>query len=82
MPENKKAEEIEKIVKIMHAQNPRIAKALKQQYFCHSSAAIKAKKLGMSYPSFKVYVDMGKQWVAGRLSSHFDLDFIASQRES
>ena len=67
-PENAEAEEIEALVSEIARQTPKLAQALRAQYFDRGTLPFKARKIGVSRTQFKVYVDMGKQWLAGRLS--------------
>jgi len=67
-PENVEAEEIEGLVAEIARQTPKLAQALRAQYFDRGTLPFKARKIGVSRTQFKVYVDMGKQWLAGRLS--------------
>jgi hypothetical protein len=69
-PCNEKAEEIEMLVTEMACQNKKIAMALRSQYFGRGMLTERAKRLGVSYPQFKIYVDMARQWLAGRLSAN------------
>ena len=62
------AEEMESLVKEMAAQNENMALALRCQYFSHGSLRKKAKQLALSHTQFKYYLDMARQWLAGRLS--------------
>ena len=66
--ENVEAEEIEGLVAEIARQTPKLAQALRAQYFDKGTLPFKARKIGVSRTQFKVYVDMGKQWLAGRLS--------------
>jgi hypothetical protein len=69
VPSDEEAEEIEALVTEMAIQNDKIASALRSQYYGNGLLADRAKKLGISYPQFKIYVDMARQWLAGRLSA-------------
>ncbi|MDX1901871.1 MAG: antiterminator Q family protein [Gammaproteobacteria bacterium] len=66
---NEEAEEIEALVREMAHQNEKIALALRCQYFSCGTLRVKAKKLHISHNQFKYYVDLGHQWLAGRLSA-------------
>lgn len=65
---NDDAEEIEKMVLELNKQNERLAKVLREQYFGQGTAKRKAERLKMSYESFKMQLDLAKQWLTGRLS--------------
>lgn len=69
LPSNEEAEEIELLVNEIAKQNERIALALRCQYFGHRRSRERAKSLGVSYAQFRIYVDLGRQWLAGRLSA-------------
>lgn len=73
-PTHAAAEEVEMMVKDLAKQNPKIALALRVQYFNVGTAQSKARQAGLSYSQFKVHLDMAKQWIAGRLSAkmHFN----------
>lgn len=69
---NEEAEEIERFVREIAKQNNKIALALRCQYFGYMGrrkSREHAELLRMSYARFRVYVAMGRQWVAGRLSA-------------
>jgi hypothetical protein len=68
-PSHEEAEEIELLVNEIAKQNEKIALALRCQYFGHRRSRERAKLLGVSYAQFRVYVDLGRQWLAGRLSA-------------
>jgi hypothetical protein len=69
IPSHEEAEEMENLVKEMSHQNHKMALALRCQYFSSGALRIKAKKLHISHNQFKYYVDLGHQWLAGRLSA-------------
>ncbi len=69
LPENAEAEEIESLINEMAQHNLRMATALRYYYFTSGALRVKAKNLEISHGSFKIYVDMGHQWMVGRLSS-------------
>lgn len=69
LPSNEEAEEIENLIREMSWQNHNMALALRCQYFSSGALRIKAKKLKISHNQFKYYVDLGHQWLAGRLSA-------------
>ncbi len=69
LPTNEAAEEIEDLVKQMAEYNPTMAKALRCQYFQTGTLRSKATHLSMSHSHFKHCVEMGHQWLAGRLSA-------------
>lgn len=74
---NKAAEEMEVLVKEMSLQNNKMALVLRCYYFYSGSLRRQAKQVGMSYTSFKAYVDMGHQWLAGRLSAKLKIGILA-----
>ena len=65
---NEEAEEMEKFVKEMSEQNQKMALALRCYYFHGGGLRKKAKLLKISHTQLKYYVDMGIQWLMGRLS--------------
>lgn len=69
LPSNETAEEVEALITEMFKQTPKIALALREEYFSRDTLPQKAKNIGISRSQFKVCVDMAKQWLAGRLSS-------------
>ncbi len=69
IPTNESAEEIEELVKQMAKYNVNMAKALRCQYFITGTLRTKAARLQMSHSHFKHCVEMGHQWLAGRLSA-------------
>lgn len=69
LPTNEAAEEIEDLVKQMAEYNLTMAKALRCQYFLTGTLRTKAARLQMSHSHFKHCIDMGHQWLAGRLSA-------------
>jgi hypothetical protein len=70
LPSNEAAEEIENLVKQMAQYDATMAKALRCHYFVTGNLRLKSSHLKMSHSHFKHYVDMGHQWLAGRLSGH------------
>lgn len=66
---NKDAEEIEALVKEIQRVNKMIGLALRSQYFGQISSRERSKRLGISYAQFRIYVDQGRLWLAGRLSA-------------
>jgi hypothetical protein len=69
IPSNVAAEEIEALVLEMKKQNRRMAIALRIQYFEKRKSRDRSEALGISATQFRVYVDMARQWLAGRLSA-------------
>jgi hypothetical protein len=69
LPSHVEAEEIEAYICEMHAQNPLMASAIRLHYLDHLSMRTNAKTLGLSHTYIKIYIRMGKQWLAGRISS-------------
>lgn len=69
LPVNEAAEEIEAFIKEMAEHHNRLmAEALRCQYLVTGTYRTRAKRLNVSYSGFKSLVDMGEQWLAGRLS--------------
>ncbi len=68
LPTHESAEEIEKLIMIMAKQNFDMAYALRLQYLTRGSLRAKSNAFNVSHMTFKYYVGMGKQWLAGRLS--------------
>jgi hypothetical protein len=68
IPSNSKAEETEMLVKELAGQNSRLAIALREYYFGAGNMIYKARRVGLSSSHFKVYVDLAKHWLIGRLS--------------
>jgi hypothetical protein len=74
LPCNEDAEEIEALVVEMAKQNKKMALILRYYYFEPGALRIKAENFSANYSSiswkkFKDYVDMARQWMAGRLSA-------------
>lgn len=74
LPCNEEAEEIEALVVEMEKQNNKMAYILRHHYFEPGALRAKAHSYSkqhaeVSYRKFKEYVDMAKQWLAGRLSA-------------
>ncbi len=71
VPCDEEAEEIEALVREMTKHNEKMAMMLRIHYFGSGLVSERAEKLGMSYGRFRVYVDMARQWLAGRLSARY-----------
>jgi len=69
LPVCQSAEEIENMISELAKQNLKLANALRTYYLQRGSMQHKAKCLSISYSQFKVYVDMAKQWLIGRLTA-------------
>ena len=68
-PGNERAEEIERFVGDLYQQNKLLAIALRVYYLDEKSTlGHKAKKAGVSLAQYKIYLNMAKMWLAGRLS--------------
>lgn len=67
-PGNPLAEETEFLICEIARQNKKIAEALRAQYLKPGTMQYKAKLLGYSSTQYKVYLEMGKQWLNGRFS--------------
>jgi len=70
LPSHEAAEEIEAFISEMYQHKPLMASALRLHYLDHLSMRINAKTLALSHTHFKLYVRMGKQWLAGKLSTY------------
>jgi hypothetical protein len=68
LPSHIEAEEMETYINEMHKQNVIMASAIRLHYLDHLSMRKNAKKLGLSHTYFKLYIQMGKQWLAGKLT--------------
>ncbi len=66
---NADAEEIESLVKEIERSNKKIGLALRSQYFGNKTSRERAERLGLSYAQFRILVDQGRNWLAGRLSA-------------
>lgn len=66
---NTDAEEIELLVKELERNIRNIGLALRSQYFGQKTSRERAERLGMSYAQFRILVDQGRLWLAGRLSA-------------
>ena len=64
---NEEAEEMEKYICEMAEYKPIMAQALRMYYLDKLSLRSNAKKLGVSYMQFSIYIQMAKQWLLGRL---------------
>jgi hypothetical protein len=71
---NENAEAIEKLVQEMSLQNSSMALALRDCYINQFSLRKQAKQAGISHTQLKALVDMGKQWVVGRVSGKLTLN--------
>jgi hypothetical protein len=74
LPCNEEAEEIEALVVEMAKQNKKMAFILRYYYFEPGALRAKAENFSadhssISWKKFKDYVDMARQWMAGRLSA-------------
>jgi hypothetical protein len=67
-PINESAEEMEKLMQELALQNQKLALALRDYYINQFSLRQQAKQAGISHTQLKVLIDLGKQWVVGRLS--------------
>jgi hypothetical protein len=68
LPSNADAEEIEAYWTEMYEQNEAIAIAIKNYYFVDSTLRTQSQLMKISHNQFRHYVQMGHQWMAGRLS--------------
>jgi len=62
------AEEIERLVSEMAGYKLLMAQALRTYYLDSFTMRSSAKKLGVSYSKYNLYVQMAKQWLTGRLN--------------
>lgn len=65
---NQDAEEIEALVKEIERYNRKVGLALRSRYFLKLPFRERAEKIGLSYSQYKVFLDYGRFWLAGRLS--------------
>ena len=65
---NVEAEEIEKMITEMARYKPIMADCLRYHYLNQQSLRNSAKKLGVSHTQYKLYVQMAKQWLVGRVT--------------
>lgn len=70
LPSNEDAEEIEIYWVEMYKQNEPIAVALHHHYLIEGTLQSRSKLMGISHSQFRHYVQMGFQWMAGRLSAN------------
>jgi len=70
MPCNEDAEEIEKLIHEMSKQNNKMAFALRIHYLDGGKWQMHKSEIGIGETKFRVYVHMGRQWLAGRLSAY------------
>ena len=61
------AEEMEKLVTTMAHYNPLMANCLRRYYLDQLSLRSSAQKMGVSHTQFKLYVQLAKQWLVGRM---------------
>jgi hypothetical protein len=69
LPSNRAAEEIEQCIVELKAHNADMAYAVRCHYFQGGSLRQKARYLSVSHMQFKAYLERGRAWLAGRLSS-------------
>lgn len=65
------AEEMESLVKVLSEHNPKTALALRIHYFGRRKSRDRSEELKVSATRFRIYVDMARQWLAGRLSAKY-----------
>ncbi|MEO8964505.1 MAG: hypothetical protein ABI370_07530 [Gammaproteobacteria bacterium] len=70
-PCDEEAEEIEALIIEMAKHNIKMAMALKIQYLSKRKARDRSAELNVCATKFRIYVDMAKQWLAGRLSGGY-----------
>jgi len=68
IPINPNVDEIESMVRELSKRDPILAKALREKYVGRGTLKARANNLGISYSTFKIYVELAKYWLAGRLS--------------
>ncbi len=73
LPCDEEAEEIEALVVEMAKHNIKMADALRIHYFERKKSRERSDEIDLSATQFKLYVNMAKQWLAGRLSAHYRL---------
>ncbi|MFT3741105.1 MAG: hypothetical protein QM752_00205 [Gammaproteobacteria bacterium] len=70
LPSNEAAEEVENLIKEMAEHHNRLmADAIRCQYLVTGTLRTRANRLNVSHSGFKSLVDMGEQWLTGRLST-------------
>jgi len=74
IPCNEDAEEIENFVKEMARYNNEMAAALRLRYFEKGMVKKRHATLNVSYPQFRFYISMAKQWLIGRLSLFYKIE--------
>jgi hypothetical protein len=73
MPVHANAEEIEVLIREMTAQNRKMAEVLKYYYLHSGGIRQSAHQLGMSHTQFEMQLNLGRWWLAGRLSTKFEI---------
>ena len=71
LPCDEDAEEIEALVVEMAKQNNKMAAALRIHYFDKKKSRARSDEIEVSATQFKLYVNMARQWLAGRLSARY-----------
>jgi hypothetical protein len=71
LPCDEEAEEIETLVTEMAKHNINMASALRVNYFTRKKARARSDVIDASPAQFKIYIQMAKQWLAGRLSATY-----------
>ena len=71
-PSNRKAEEIEDLVKELAKQYPSLALVIRKKYFASSYKNLSkiAKEMAMPVSTFHEHIKMAKMWLSGRLSNY------------
>ena len=71
-PSNRKAEEIEDLVKELAKQYPSLATVLRKKYFASSYKNLRnlAKDLGMPESTFRSHIAMAKVWLSAKLGHY------------
>lgn len=70
MPCNEDAEEMEKLIYEMSKQNNKMAIALRIHYLDRDKLQMQKREIGIGETKFRVYIQMARQWLAGRLSAY------------
>ena len=74
LPVNDTAELVESMIVDMYkSYHPNIANSIREQYIQHGTQAHKARNLGVSTAQYKIHLNMGKAWLAGRLTGRMTL---------
>lgn len=68
-PVHATAEEMENLIREMVVQNHKMADVIKYYYLNPGGIRHNARKLGMSHAHFETHLNIGRWWLAGRLTT-------------